>query len=557
MGPFKLVFLMVVTFGILTADNPTDRQILYTLQTGDFEHALELYQELRESTGKHNMELVQQIGLVILDRGFRSKDEEINLLTLLGAGISTSERCLYILESGLNSANPQVQLMAMNFLCKQRNDRADAALHRALGCNNILARLEILHYFAEIKHPNVVHQLDALMCKLDPQLHVIFPQLYALAGTTEAIRNLKRLLAHTSEQVRVAAILSTARYSRDDLLPQIRKLASHHENIQQEACAYALGVLHDETSIPRLTTLAQSPVAFVRLAALEALYKLGQKERRIEIEAIAKKENLHAVYLLGEMAGSEETLYQLTQSENGQVRINASLALLKRQDDRCLAPIVIDILVHDSRDLAFTKVSSPSGALTAWRAIPSASQNLKDTPIAHELSLAFREDVLVECLELSPEAFLKMAKVLFESQQNPLIPALVELLENSSSKDAIALLKQQQQRAGAPLIRNYCNLALFNLKEAGPYEENLRDWITKQNGGEMISMRPYVPWEARDPGEIYELNPQDTSRLLISSFESFAKTQDDKGIDVLIEALRYGNGKNRFALAGLLVRSTM
>lgn len=557
MGSLRVI-LFIFLFNCLSAqENSSERQILYTLQTGDFETALDLYQKKKEAEGKHDLELVQQIGLVILDRGFRSKDDEIQRLTLLGAGVSTSERCLYILERGLSNPNPQIQLMALNFLSRLRNDRADAALHRALGSNNILARLEILHYFAETKHPNVVHQLDALMCKLEPQLHVVFPQLYALAGTTEAIRNLKRLLAHTNEQVRVASILSAARYGRDDLLPQIRKLSSHHEPIQQEASAYALGVLHDETSIPRLNILSQSNSPFVRLAALQALYKLGQKERRLDVEAMAKTGNLHAIYMLGDMPGSEELLAQISRSENGQARINAALALLKRQDPRCLSTIVMDILIQDSRDLSFTKANSPSGALIAWKAIPSSSQNLKETPIAFELSLALREDVLIECLELPPETFIKIAQLLFESQQNPLIPILVELLENNGSKEAIALLKNQQQKAGAPLIRNYCNLALFKLKEEGPYEANLREWITKQSGGELINMRPYVPWEARDPGEIYELNPQETSRLLISAFESFAQTQDDKGIDVLIEALRYGNSKNRYALAGLLVRTTM
>lgn len=557
MGSLKLIFLLLCFSCLSAQENSSNRQILYTLQTGDFETALDLYQEKRVAEGKHDLELVQQIGLVILDRGFRSKDEEIQRLTFLGAGVSTSERCLYILEAGLSNPNPQCQLMALNFLSRLRNDRADAALHRALGSNNILARLEILHYFAETKHPNVVHQLDALMCKLDPQLHVVFPQLYALAGTTEAIRNLKRLLSHTKESVRVASILSAARYGRDDLLPQIRKLASHHEPIQQEACAYALGALHDETSIPRLNILSQSTSPFVRLAALQALYKLGQKERRLEVEAMARTGNLHAIYLLGDMPGSEELLAKISRSEQGQARINASLALLKRQDPRCLSTVVMDILIQDSRDLSFTKADSPSGALIAWKAIPSSSQNLKDMPIAFELSLALREDVLMECLELPPETFIKIAELLFESQQNPLIPVLVELLENNSSKEAIALLKNQQQKAGAPLIRNYCNLALFKLKEEGPYEENLREWITRQSGGELISMRPYVPWEARDVGEIYELSPQETSRLLISSFESFAQTQDDKGIDVLIEALRYGNSKNRYALAGLLVCTTM
>lgn len=532
------------------------KQILYAMHTGDLKAALELYKKYHEKTNRHDLELIQQIGLILLDRGHRSQDKQIQLMTLFGAGISTNERCLYILEEGLNNPIPEIQLIALNFLARYHHDRADEALNKVLGSNSLLIRLEALIHLAEKKHPKAVGQTEALMSKVDSSLHPLFPQFFAMIGDAPATKALKRLLSFPNEKVRIASILSVAKYERDDLLPQIRKLSAQHDLIQQEACAIALGILHDEASIPRLNTLTQSSALTTRLAALQALYRLGKKEVLPAIEREAKDHNLFAIYMLGEMKGSENTLYELTKNGNLQIRLNAALSLLERRDNRCLVPLA-EVLLHDSRDLAFIKITSLSTGLIAWKAIPSATQNLKDDSLAFELSLGLRETALRKALDLPAHDFLLMAEALFETHQNDLIPTLVELLENMNSQQGIALLKKYQQKAGAPLIRNYCNLALFNLKEEGPYAENLRGWITGQQNEDFIRFRPYLPWEARDAGTKYELDTEEKSKLLIRAFESFAKTQDDKGIDVFLDAILNGNEKNRYALAGLLIRATM
>lgn len=552
----RSLWLAVLATPLLAEEGPPTKQILYSMHSGDIDRALELYQSFHQEKGKHDLELVQQIGLILLDKGYRSSDAEVQLLTLFGAGISNNERCLYILENGMTSSIPQLQLIALNLLAKYNNDSTDEMLNRALGSNHLIIRMEALVHIAEKKHPKAVGQIEALMSKVDESLYPLFPQLYAMVGDAAATKALKRLLAYPNEEVRVAAILSVAKFQRDDLLPQIRKLSTQHDMIQQEACAIALGRMHDEASIPRLETLARSSSPSVRLAALQALYRLGKKEHRPAIEMAAKENNPFAIAMLGEMPGSEATLFELTKSTNLQIRLNAGLALLERQDPRCLK-VIAEILLHDSRDLAFVKASSLSTGLAAWRAVPSAQHNLNDEPIAFELSLNMREDVLEKAMNLPAQDFLLLAEALFERHQNDLVPVLVELLENMRSPQAIALLKKYQQKAGAPLIRNYCTLALFNLKEEGPYAENLQLWITRQKEEDLIRFRPYLPWEVREVGASYDLNPQETSKFLIAAFESFARTRDDKGIDVLLDAIRNGNTKNRYALAGLLIRATM
>lgn len=530
-------------------------QVLYLMQAGHTDKAIDAYHAYRTKIGRHDFALVQQMGLIILDQGFRSRNEEIQLLTLFGAGISANEKALYILEDTASSPHPQLQLVAMNFLTRYQNDDTEGALRRAMASPHLLIRLEAAFHLAEKKSPTAAGQIESLMHKVPDEIAMIFPKLFAMIGDASSTKILRKLLVHPDEKVRVQAITSAAEFGRDDLLPQIRTLAAQHGHSQQEACAIAFGELKDESSVPRLQQLAKSSSEHVKLAALQALYRLGRKEVRADIEKLARMQDPFAIAALGEMPGSEPTLRELIKSPNITIRANAALALLDRQDPHCLVPLC-EVLMKDSRDLAFVRVGSHGKGLEAWKAVPSARQNFEDTPVIFELALHMREAALRQALELPEKEFLQLAAFIFEVQQNDLVPQLVELLSTLGTPDAIALLKKQQQKAGAPLIRNYSNLALYKMKEEGPYAENFKQWITKQQDEDLIRFRTFVPWEMRDKDGSYQLTPQETSRLLVDSFEAFASTQDDRGVDILLEAIRNGNQKNRYALAGLLIHST-
>ena len=53
----------------------------------------------------------------------------------------------------------------------------------------------------------------------------------------------------------------------------------------------------------------------------------------------------------------------------------------------------------------------------------------------------------------------------------------------------------------------------------------------------------------------FTLTPKETSRLLIEAYETLAESHEMEGIDLLIEAIRLGHKKNRYALAGLLLKA--
>jgi HEAT repeat protein len=527
--------------------------ILFLMRTGNISKAVNAYRTYQKQSGQHDYELIQEMGLLLLDQGYHSSDPETRIMTTFGAGISQNERALYILEGGMDSGAPELQLVSLNFLSQYQNDAADEALHHAMIASHPLIRLEAAFMLAQKKAPRAFPYAESLMYRFDEALMPLFPQFFAMIGSDEATRMLRKLMSHADQEVRVAAILSSAKFERDDLLPKIRTLATHGEKAQQEACAFALGALLDQTSIPRLKILSQSSIPPVRLAAWNSLHSLGCKEYKGFIEGAAKENDIFAISLLGEIEGSENVLASLVSSSNIQIKINAGYALLQRRDPRCL-PALVDMLIMDSRGLILSKTASKGKSLTAIRATPSGKQNFKDDPYAFELSLHLREDILDEALDLPEQSFLQLAKLIFLRQQNDLVPLTTNLLQKLRTQGAITLLKEHQQQPGAPLIRNYCNLALYNMKEKGPYGDNIRTWIGNMHNEELIRFRPFLPRELRDQEDTYQLTPQDNSSLLIASFESFVANRDEQGVDILLEAIDKGNKKNKYALAGLLMR---
>lgn len=547
----KYLWVLMIFITPLAAEYEPNR-ILFLLTQGHTEEAIDIYQEHYKAKGKHDFELLQQISLIVLDQSFKSREPEVQLMAVFSAGLAGNDRAFYLLEEALRSSFPQIQIVALQFLGRTQNDQAYELINRAMGSPYALIRVEAAHQLAKKKHPKATAQIEALMQKIDASALTIFPQLFATVGDEAALKNLRKLMSHKNHKVRVAAILSACNFHRDDLLPEIRKLARQHDSRQQEAAATALGIFQDHASIDLLTHLAQSPHISLSIAALCSLYQLGNKSVALSLELLAKQGNLFAIYALGSIPGSEDTLASLAKSNQLQIRLNATLALLELKDRRAM-PGLMEILVHDMRDLALDQIHSHGKSLTAWKAIPSATHQNEDDKVLHEVSLSFKEELLEMALALPEDDFLKLARLLFDTKQNALVPYLVELLVNLDTEGAISLLKQQQQKAGAPLIRNYALLGLLKLKEEGPYSALLTEWVTKQQEVEMMKFRELVPYDLRDPHSTYALTPQESARLLVESLEVLGNANEEAGIDLLLKVFKEGHPRNRPVVAALLL----
>ncbi len=553
MGLFKntlSIFLLSLNLCGLEKEHVT-----YLMQSKEIDSALDLYEEYKKEIGHHDFEILVQMCDIILQQGIRSDDLTTQLSSLYGTSVANLNSSLDILEQGIKSQNIETQLASLQMLARLHDNYGDELITKAMASPYIMVRMEAGYYLAERKHRKAAGHLEALMYKIPPEYWFYFPQFFALVGTHEAIEMLKKLMEDRHTLTRTQSILNAARFGRDDLLPRIRAHATHSRPDEQEASATALGMLKDSPSIPKLEKLSKSSYSTVKLAALRSLYLLGDTKALFPIFDSAKTEDLFAIALLGELPGGEDVLAELQSSSNIHVRLNSTLSLLFRRDPRSLKTLY-EFLLHDSRDLGFQPTASTGQSLMAWKAVPSLRQHQKQLSMdLSSITLQLREQMLAASLELPEAEFLSIASRIFEYRQLELVPLLVHLLENKATDGAIALLKKSSDFAGAPLIRMYCNLALFRLKQEGPYERRIQKWIAEAHKLEMIKFRPSVPWNMKNTLSTYELAPEESTRLLIECYEALSEEHNEKGIEILLEGIRSGHPKNRYALAGLLIRT--
>jgi HEAT repeat protein len=559
MGILKtyLIILGITTIRLLQAGELDEIKLhsLYLMQQNQIEESIEKYREFAQLAGRNDFDVLQQMGLILLQKGIQSTDNQSFMMTLFGAGLSGSANALEILEKGLSHPDPQVQLLSLHFIAKFEDDRAAEIFNRAMGSDYLAIRMEAAYYMAETKHPHAVGQIEGLMYRLPPAFKPYFPSLFALLGTSDATQALRRLIEDADAQTRVESILHVARLGRDDFLPMLRKRLTHSHIAELEAAIFAIGTFKDSHSLIRLKKLAESPTDTIRLAASLALFRLGDRSHLSTIEELAKQSNLFAINALGAISETEETLAKLVRSEDIQVRTNAAIALLQRHDPRCLDAIS-EILISDSRDLAFHTFGSVGRTLSAVKAVPSAELRSKDPTLDLSYSIAMREHLLREAIHLPESHFIQLARRIFHRAQNDLVPTTIALLENLQNESALSLLKEGAAKISSPLIRDYCHLALYRLKQEGPYEEYINQWIMNQKGAELIQLRKLLPWKYRLEQSDYTLSPEETSRLLIEAFLSVASQRDEKSIAFLLEAIQRGNPQNRYALMGLLMKAT-
>ena len=533
------------------------QQIPYLMQCNEIRRSIDLYQEYRKELGRHDFEILQQMAMILLEQGAHSDDPEKQLLSLYGSNIGGISSSIDILESGVQSRHPQTQLAAIQLIGQLQDDRSDELLTKAMSSDFFYTRMEAAYFLAVRKNRNAVGQIESLMYRIPPQMRFFFPEFFALIGTTEAISVLRQLMDDKFHMTRIESILSAARFGRDDLLPIIRARATHLNVAEQEACATAFGLLRDSKSLPLLKKLAGSSSDNIRLAAYRALAALGDTQVKDQIIKMASEQNQHAISVLGDVAGGEDVLLGLIKNENIQVRFNAAFALLKRRDPRC-APYLLEFILRDSRDLGFQPQFTVGNSLMAWKVIPSVLQHAKENPFdILAMSLKVREQMLRECLELPEKEFLEIAQRIFDTKQADLIPLLVVLLQNQQTTAALDLLATKAQAAGAPLIRAYCSLALFRIRQEGPYLEKTRQWIALKKNTELIRFRPTLPWNNRisESTSSLELTPEENSRLLIECYQSLADRHEDDSIDIILDGIKEGHIKNRPVLAGLLMRA--
>lgn len=547
---FLLIFFIISTLKL--SANDVQGHYLFLIHQGKDLEAWEEYLSNYRSTQIHDFELLKKMALSLMDQGFREKDPESQVLAVFGASFSANEEVLYILEEGMKNKIPEIQLVALHGLSKNQSERADQAMLKALSSPHLLLRYEALVLLCKKKHPQAVSQTESLMCKTPKGAMEIYPPLLAMTGDHRSAHILRKLLQNTSTTTRLAVILNGAKYKRDDLLPQIRQVIIQGHYKEQEAAAYALGKLKDESSSSKLKILANSHYSSVALAAHLALYRLGDAKHIQEIENMASQGDLEAISILGKIPGHSEILLKLVKEKKPQIRFNALIALIQQNQIQSLDNLST-LFLDGKEEWGFIPQYSPGRSIKYWKAVTGSKSLFKEDPGLLKEHLALKEQLIEKIRRFSNQDFLKIAKQIFQTQQNDLIPVTAFLLEDLGTPEAIKCLKEHQQQLGAPLVRNYCQLALYRLKEKGPWNENLKEWVKNKSKTDLIKLRPLSSTKVGKTNE--GLSPEETTAFFIQALEAIAQNRNNEGIEVLIETIAFGHEKNKYALAGILLRA--
>lgn len=553
MAIFKLLaFLFFNALTLYASSDP--RHILFLMTSGHVDRALESYTDYVKARGKHDFEVLEEIGRILIEQGCASKDVETAMIGLYGIAVSQLSTAETFLEQAICSPHPNVQLVALQLLSRLNTDSIESTIAKGMHSEFLMIRLETLFQLTRRRSNLALGHIDSLMRLLPREFYVFFPELLAELGTKEATKQLKFLIADSDLNVRLSSILSTARHMRDDLLPDIRSALSHANPAEKEAATLAIGLLKDSSSLHTLKELSHSRYETIQLAALVAQLHLGDESSADQIKQLALKGNPFAIQTCAHLPQTEDMLYDLCQSFDPMIRLNAIMALLQKRDPRAVEPL-IGLLMHTESDIGFIPMFSLGRSFIAWKPIPSAKQQAKTLQADIEaLTLNVKEELLSHALELPEESFLYIAKELFEHKQYALIPFVVRLLENIHSKEAIHLLQLNANRIGEPLLRSYSLLALYRMGCSKEYSEKFLSWIQLQKGNDLFRFRPITARQLDvEITTKYHLTPEENSALLLEAFETIAKRHEKSSIDCIVNAIKDGNKKNRPALGGLLL----
>jgi len=547
---FKLFFISILAIyiNLNSLEQNEKGYILYLMHSNEIEKAMNKYQEIYKNDG-HDFEILQKMSLILLKNGAKNEDNQIQQLSMLGAGLAASNASLEILEIGLDSPLIQTQQLSVHFISFLQDDNSSLALLKALKSDFLPVRMEALYSLAKRKHPHAIGQIESLMFRLPVFLKPYFPSIFALIGTEESKKYLIKFLNDQDANVRLETILSIANHSYDELLPLLRKRFPNSTTAEKEAICYTISTLKDTSCNEDLKKLAASPIENVSISASKALYFLGNEEAKNRIIELSKEENIFAVSTLGDINGSEEILYKLTKSQNKNVRLNAAIGLLKKKDIRAFE--VIDNIVIKKEDIAFEPFAV-GRTMMYFKIVPGALHRMKDSQFDPTISLQIREFILKEALELNEKDFLAFADKILSSNQNDIVPFLISLLENKPTEATIILLKKYSL-SNNKFIKDYTNLSLYRLKVQGNYEEYISNWIKKENHIELIQLN--LMGKDKEV-TIEDITKEENTRLLIDMYSALAQMQDRKSLSIILNSILKTNPKNRYALAGLLIRAT-
>lgn len=537
----KAFILFLMTFTCLLKAAPPPAQILFKMRQGALEQAVSSYKAYKTEKGDHDFALLQQMALAIIQDSSRKSNHDLQLLSLWAASFSLNTKLLPLLAAGLQKEDPRDVLATVFFLMGFPDDQAVSLVRKELNSPWLPIQAVSAEFLIQKKEKGVLEIVARWLDRLDPRAYPLFVPLFAASEERFATCWMKKFLHSPHADTRLVALLEIGKQGRDDLLDEVRQAAKTGNVQEKEAAALALGALGDSVSIPLLKDLAAGRDVATKLAASYSLFKLGQKEFELMIRAAAEQGNLFAIILLGHMKTGEDLLERLSKSSDLNIQANATIALLEEKKTAAL-PALLALLHPNLKNLALVAVASPGQSLMAWQM--KAQITLKDQMV----TILPRQKLIAEASVLPEKEFLEFAKqaILFEDKET--VPALIWSVKNSDKQ----FLLDQLERPGAPLARSWATLALYSLKEKGPYAEHVYGWFIDMKKLAIVSVTQPSLDSSLD--NFHQMTKRDSCELLLAALDCLVNTRDHAAIDAILDALIGGNPLNRPVLASLLLR---
>ena len=545
------------TSEVATGDSMLKSQILYVISKGEQVKALQMYQQYYKQTLEHDYKLLREIGLSIIEDGISKGSELDCLLALIAIEIAQEDCFTHHLGKLIKSKFFPVQAKTLSLLKGIDNIHSDMLIKSCLSSDFIMLRLEALSILVQKHNKTALGQVEALMNMVHKQYHPIFVDFFALSGTKYAISMMKQMMSDKDLNLNLATIMAAKNYSLEELIPNLRNSLTHTSPCIQEAAASALGFFHDAFSISKLEALTLSPHTETKLAALYALYILGQTECKKKIYSLARDGNLYATRLAAGISESETTLHEIYYSDDNNLRLNSALSLLDQKDPLCM-PVIKDLITLDT-NVNYLEVSySPGRAFSALKIKPLAGLEHKQMTLGvQQQTMTIQNQLLAKSIELPRQKFMTIVDEIFLAKRNDLVPTAIALLENIDDAESREYLKVKAAMPGAPFIRASCHLSLWKSTKEEVHKEAIKTWIKDFGKHQLINIAQKTTANQEKKGSVtgYELSLEEKSHLLIQAFLNISLAHEKSGLDCIIDAMIYGHEKNRTPLAGVLLKT--
>jgi HEAT repeat protein len=532
-------------------------QILYLFSKGEQIKGFKKYLEYYEKIKDHDYKLLREISLMIIEDGIAKGTEEDALLSLIAIEVANEHCFSHHFGKLMQSRFFPVQAKTLSLLKNIETEQSEMIIKSCLSSDFIMLRLEALSILVQKHNETALGQVEALMNMVPKYYHPMFVDFYALAGTKYALSIMKQMISDKDLNLNLATIVAARNYHLEELIPNLRHSLTHTSPIIQEAAASSLGSFHDAYSISKLEALTKSNHEETKLAALFALYTMGQKDRQDEILSLAKKDNLFAISLLSKVEKSEKPLHEIYYSDDNNLRINSAITMLDQKDPLC-APVIKDLITLDTDVYFLDLLYSAGRSFTALKMSPlSTLENLQMLPSMQGRTIMIQNQLLTKCIDLPRNAFMAIIEDIFSKKRNNLIPTAIALLENFDDDDSRAYLIEKTKSLGAPFIRTACHLSLWKSTQNEIHKEAVSAWLKEYGKHEMVSIsQKATKNEEKKPSLAgYELTLEEKSHLLIQSFLTISGSREKSGLDCILDAMISGHEKNRIPLAGVLLKT--